>query len=198
MAQKTASLQSIQRVAIDCLRAYMRGGDEKTTHLREAATAFVDAREHFFTPEGQPDWLGRTGAYRRWVRETFTLASVPNEDRATVQAAIRYHTGNILRDGRVDADTLEDLGLRAESPRERSTEKRIAQTATLSIFSGGQEITDGAQIVSALHLMEVALRRVSVDAVGGMDAATRTALADAAHRVYTRAKQLAEAGKKRK
>jgi hypothetical protein len=195
MAEKTMSLTSIQRKAVDCLRAYMRGGDDKTTHLREAATAFVDAREHFFTPEGSADWLGRTGAYRRWIRETFTLANVPNDERSTIQAAVRYHTGNILRD-KLDADTLEDLGLRSEGPRERSTEKRVTQSATLSLFGGGQAITDAEQMLSAFRLMETALRRVSVDAVAGLRASDRAELGDAAKGVYTLSKAIADATRK--
>lgn len=174
------SLNDTQIVAVDALRAYKSGPEsEKTTNLRTVATAFFDAREHFFTPSGEPDWLGRTHAYRLWVRETMGQASIQADELTTVQAAIRYHVGNIVRE-RMDSDTLKSLGLRDASPRERSVEKRGRSSEVLAIFgSGGQAIADAAEIIVAARLIEGAFARVDLEAVAGLDAESKKRVREA-------------------
>lgn len=170
MPNSIAPLATLQANAIANLTTYQRDADadDRTALLRKTAAAFVSAREHFFTAEGEPDWLGRTYAYRRWIRETMSLANVPGEQLSTIQAAIRYHSGNILRE-RLDDDTRAALGLRESSPRERSTEKRERHSSTLSIFGGGgQELTDAEEITAAGEMMVTALRRMSLPAVAAL------------------------------
>jgi hypothetical protein len=194
------SLNDIQLAAIDSLRNYRTAPEgEKTTNLRAVANSFVDAREHFFTPQGEPDWLGRTHAYRSWVRETMSQASVQASELATVQAAIRYHVGNIVRE-RMDPDTLQGLGLRASSPKQRSVEKRGRHSEVLTIFgSGGQAITSGEEILLAVGMMDAALARVSLDSVAGLDAKTRKAVREAVEALEERLHTLgAAAGPRRK
>jgi hypothetical protein len=192
-------LPDLQARAVESLRLYALGKGERTGHLRDVATAFVEARQHFFTKDGDPDWLGRTYTYRTWVGDTMTLANIPREDVSSLQASIRYHTGNVLRDGRLDEETLADLGLRSESPRERSLEKRSAHSATLSIFGGGgAAITDGDELLSALRMVEGALRRVDLVAVGALPAGKRTDIAGAAEAVYKPLKGIADAARKPK
>jgi hypothetical protein len=195
-----SSLNDIQIAAINSLRNYMKGAEgEKTAHLRAVAAAFVDSREHFFTPQGEPDWLGRTHAYRTWVRETMRLADVQQADLTTVQAAIRYHIGNIVRE-RMDADTIEGLGLRSSSPKQRSVEKRGRNSEVLSIFgNGGQELVAADEILVAVGMMEAALARVSAEAVAAMDAKTRKTIRASLEGVESRLHELAEAaGARRK
>lgn len=177
------------------LRGYPTALDtDKTDRLRRVAVAFVAAREHFFTKEGDPDWLGRTYAYRRWVRETYTLASIPNDTLATVQGAVRYHAGNELRQ-HLDSAALEDLGLRTMSPRERSVEKRERHTETLAMFgAGGQEIITAEDVLTVSRMIESALRRVSVTAVRGLPAKDRRAVREALARVCAAAESIAGAG----
>lgn len=174
-SMRTSSLETLQKNAISALRRYL--GDGGTTEdLRAVAVAFVDSREHFFTREGDPDWLGRTHAYRRWVREVMSLANVPGETVATLQAAIRYHTGNILRE-RLDAETLEDLGLVSTSPRERSVEKRERTSSILNLFSGGAELTDADDVMEAIQLMAFTMRRMDLsNMTPGKRKAARSAL----------------------
>jgi hypothetical protein len=175
------SLDQLQQSAADALRRYMAGEGDRTEHLREVATRFVEAREHFFTKEGEPDWLGRSYIYRRWLRDTYSLANVPPSDLSTIQAAVRYHTGNVLRDGRLDEQTMRDLGLRAESPRERSIEKRSNHSITLGLFgAGGAELRTSDEILTALHMMDVALRRVSLEAVANLTVPRRREVANLA------------------
>ena len=193
------TLADLQKRAVDALSRYLAlPSGEGTEDLRTVAGAFVSAREHFFTREGLPDWLGRTYVYRTWVREVMSAAHVPGETMSSLQAAIRYHTGNILRD-RLDAETLEDLGLQSASPRARSVEKRERYSETLSIFSGGAELADTQEILSALRMMEGALRRVSIPAVRKLKAADRKAIREEALALFTRAEEVAvAAGYRRK
>lgn len=181
MTPSPTPLAAVQARAVEALRLYLKGGDDATKHLREAATAFVEAREHFYTGDNRPDWKGATYAYRSWMRETYSRANVPREALASVQAAARYHAGNILRDGRLTPEELEDLGLRADSPRERSVTKRGRQTMTLSLFgAGGREITEADDVVAAFAAIESTLRRVSLDAVAALPATQRRRIAASA------------------
>ncbi|WGH21376.1 hypothetical protein SEA_EMOTION_27 [Arthrobacter phage Emotion] len=183
MATTLTRLADLQRTAVAALRRYL--ADARTEDLREVATCYVEARAHFYTKEGRPDWLGRTHAYRSWVRESTGMANVPPDDLATVQAAIRYHSGNVLRE-RLSEDEVEALGLKPESPRERSVVKREHQTAILSLFgTGGAEITDADEIVHMVEIIEATLQRISHESIAAMSSADR-------RRVRTAARALAK------
>ena len=197
MANKTARpLDTIQAEAIDALRRYLTSDDDaRKGILREVAVAFVSAREHFFTKEGAPDWLGRTYAYRRWVRETMSLANVPPANLNTVQAAIRYHVGNVLR-SHLDEETVAGLGLLQESPRERSVEKRERHSAVLTVFGGGGGALDAGEVLFALLTMEGTLARITPDSLAALSGADRRAVADLAEKLCSRAEEIAEEGRR--
>ncbi|UJQ86815.1 hypothetical protein PQE16_gp25 [Arthrobacter phage Reedo] len=189
----TVPLNDIQKAATTAIRRSLKASDtERTGLLREAARYFADAREHFFTREGEVDWLGRTHAYRLWVREVMGSANVPGDETTSLQAALRYHTGNILRE-KLDDETLDSLGLKKSSPRERSVEKRERTSGTLNLFGGGAEISDPADIVRACALIEAALKRVNADTVASFPAKTRREVSAALRAVAERALDLASA-----
>jgi hypothetical protein len=122
-----------------------------------------------------------------------SMANVPADDVTTVQAAIRYHSGNILRD-RLDQDTLDSLGLRSASPRERSVEKRERNSGTLSLFGAGAPIDDVAVIESAAGLVETFLRRINLDELATRD---RKRVAAALESMRNRANDVAEEAQRR-
>lgn len=158
------TLPALMESATAALARYHTGPEsDRTERLRDTARAFIAAREHFFTREGTPDWLGRTYAYRRWVREVMDAAHVPQDDLPTIQSAIRYHTGNMLREY-LDPETLDALGLKHSSPRERSIEKRERNSGTLNLFGGGATITEADDVVQAVALVETFLRRLDMSA----------------------------------
>jgi len=191
MNNKVDTIDGLLKVASEALRESLSASDtRKTELLREVATAFVDARNHFYTKEGEPDWLGRTYAYRTWVREAMSRASVPSEQLHTLQAAVRYHSGNILRD-RLDDETLNDLGLRKSSPRERSVEKRERTSSTLNLFNGGAELQTAEEISQACALIEAALKRVNASTVEALPANDRRVARAALLSVSKRAKEIA-------
>jgi hypothetical protein len=187
MSKATASLSEIQKGATTAVaKSLTASTDERTALLRDAARLFVDARAHFYTREGEPDWLGRTYAYRTWVREVMSDAHVPSDTLTSLQASIRYHTGNILRE-RLDSDTLDDLGLQKSSPRERSVEKRLRDSALLNVFSGA-ELASVEAVRQACELIEAALARVNIT---GLPAKERREASAALKRVAERAGELA-------
>lgn len=191
MNPTTESLPDIQRAATEAIaRAIAASDATRTELLKEAARNFINARAHFFTREGEPDWLGRTYAYRTWVREVMSAAHVPGNEVSSLQAAIRYHSGNLLRE-RLDGDEIEDLGLRKESPRERSIEKRSRTSNMLGIFSGGAEISDAEEIQAACAMIEAALARVNAATIKGMPTKARRETKAALLRVAERAEELA-------
>ncbi|UVK63547.1 hypothetical protein SEA_JANEEMI_27 [Arthrobacter phage Janeemi] len=187
-----ATLPSIQKSAINAIHASLSATDnERTDLLRDAARLFIDARAHFFTREGEPDWLGRTYAYRTWVREVMSAARVPGDTITSLQAAIRYHSGNILRD-RLGDEEIADLGLRKESPKQRSVEKRERTSGTLNLFGAGGEITDPDEIAQLCTLAERALGRVNV---ANLSAEARKATREALQRLAEKASSLAKVTK---
>jgi hypothetical protein len=175
------SLEDIRQAAVNGYRAALVSDeDERTPHLRDVAEAYIDAREHFYTKDGEPDWAGRSYAYRQWIRETVTLAHLPHDGKQSIQAAVRYHLGNILRD-RLDADTLESIGLRKDSPRERSVEKRAGVNALLRLVSGGAPLDNLNDVLDAAKAIHSALTRITPSDLPDSDAAdAKAALADIA------------------
>jgi hypothetical protein len=185
------SLNDIQIAAVTALRNYKAGPEsQKTTNLRTVAEAFFDAREHFFTPEGTPDWKGRTHAYRVWVRETMRTADIQKGELTTVQAAIRYHVGNVVRE-RMDDGALMDLGLSKSSPRERSVEKRGRNSEILAIFgAGGAEIATPEEVLLTVRSIGVALARISQAELAGMGARRREEIRESLETVQERVNEL--------
>jgi hypothetical protein len=165
----TNDLVTLKKTAAEHLRAAHHATDEaRTSALRATAEALVDAREHFYTADGSSDWTGRSYAYRRFVGDVYTDAAVPREDLATLQAAIRYHVGNALRE-RLSPEDLDALGLRTVGPRERSVEKRSRQSALLAQM-GGEPIETPEDALDALHTVDRILSRINASALKDLPA----------------------------
>jgi hypothetical protein len=156
-----ADLKTIQQRAADALRRYLSRPTGNTDDLRTAALNLVQGRQHFFNREGEPDWRGVSHAYRQWSRETYDLAGVPKDRLSSLQASVRYHVGHVLREV-VDAETLADLGLLDQSPRQRSAERHANTYDLAGLFGPGGRITDGEQVSAALRGMVTALRRIDL------------------------------------
>lgn len=179
-------LAQLQDTATKQLRSAMVANDvDRTAHFRAVAEAYVDARALFYTKDGAPDWTGKTYAYRNWVREVTGGANIPASMRTTVQAAVRYHIGNVLRE-RLAPDELAAVGLRAVSPRERSVEKREGTSAALNMLNGGAPLDQLVDITTAAATFTRALRRVDTSGLTKEErvvaAEALTALADEALR----------------
>lgn len=160
MSEHLADLQS--QIAT-LLRAYTRAADaDRTEVLREMSERVVDLRALFTNSDGASDWRGSSYAYRQALAEAYGMAGLPRDDVQTVQAAMRYHVGNILRE-RLDEDTLTSIGLRPVSPRERSVEKRETESAILAAFKG--RALEGLPPLKALSSAKALAAGVESDAV---------------------------------
>lgn len=130
------SLDRLGRLATSEIRASLDATDtgERLHARRRAAEILVEARQHFTTADGESDLLGRSRGYRDWVGDVY--ASIPADERETVQAAIRYHVGNVARET-LRGEDLAALGLSPLSPKERSKAQRDGKAALLSSIGGG-------------------------------------------------------------
>lgn len=134
--------------------------DRHTVLARDLAEAIISLREHFLTPEGRPDWTGRTWQYRAALRELYAQAGYSPTERSATQNTVRYHVGNLMRQ-RLSAAELEAAGISAPSPRQRQAARRkraaalVAATLSPLISSdgddGGDERAIGRTKIKALR-----------------------------------------------
>lgn len=95
-------------------------GQSLTETYRRLAGVIVDLRKRFpNSQETGPDWRGTTQAYREAVAKMYEASGVEPDSVSNMQAAIRYHIGNVLRE-RLSAEELAAAGLKAEGPLQRS------------------------------------------------------------------------------
>lgn len=133
--------------------------DQSTTAFRSAAQALVSLRQ-LYDHEGRTDWTGRSVEYRDAIEALYRQAEVPPDSESPIQAKVRYHVGNVLREV-APADELEALGLSVAGPKGRAQQNRAA--------GGGRrrppaEVTrtriDSPLTVAALGLDAVKMLRV--------------------------------------
>ncbi len=143
------------------MRTFMHSKERevRTMAARAAAVALVDARPHFQMRDGSPDLLGRSAEYREFVTRAQDEAGVPRDDRASVQAAIRYHVSPLLRERH--AKEVEALGLSAGSSVERGRRRKERDSRVVSLFAGGSELDDVHDVSMVANLARLGVSRVS-------------------------------------
>lgn len=130
----------------------------RTDLLRDIAQLSVDLREHFLTPQGEPDWAARTWAYREYLRACYAEAGYTPDEARTTQAAVRYHVSRYLRE-RLSDEELRHLGLRPEATVDRARERRAAkralfEAATSPHVTGDMDGAEVKMIASSLLLLQ--------------------------------------------
>ncbi|MCL3837167.1 hypothetical protein [Aeromicrobium duanguangcaii] len=145
------------------LREYQRADNTgRTPILRRIAETIVDLRATVERPDGSPDWKGRTHTYRSVVRDAYAESGMPQEVVATVQAAVRYHVGALLRE-RLDEETLQAYGLHRETPREKSKARRESRNLVVHMAAAEVDrletlgvLWGAVRLVSSLDAMVLA------------------------------------------
>lgn len=154
------TVKHLQKQAVEAIRAY--NADLRPDGLREAAEALVEMRQHFATNDGEVDWRGRSWPYREAVSEVYASVGVPSEDLPSLQSAVRYHVGNVVRE-RLSASEVKDLGLMAAGPRERTREFRESRASLVKTIMPQGELDDD-DIIRLAVMIEGLLVRIESEA----------------------------------
>lgn len=145
------------------LREYLASGRNRTDLLKDIAEVIVELRSQCSLGDGRTDWGGRSTRYRYLMSGIYSSAGVVAKERDTLQAVLRYHVGNLLRE-RAPQDDLESVGLMLVSPKERLNNRR--QLVTALAAAGGK--VDGSDPVRILSYAEALLDVVDDVAVKGL------------------------------
>jgi len=171
MTTNAKAIESLTEQAARLLGDYVQSGRTRADFLKACAAVIVDLRSHFKLEDGRTDWGGRSPAYRRAVHEIYLAAHVPTDRFDTVQAALRYHVGNLLRD-RVPEDELAAVGLSGVSPKARLARNREVVSALSKSGSVGELTGDPVRL---LIYAEALLDHVGEDVLSGLPSAQKAA-----------------------
>ena len=155
------SLSDLADEASDVLsRSYITEDDAERTRLYErAALLIAQARALFVTKTGDPDWAGRSYAYREWTRGVYSTA-IPKVDRDRVRGAVAWHVLHTLHSFLTE-DELADAGLLKTTPNERAQERREDDSRVARVLISGPRVRKMEDIIFALDTILTALRRLA-------------------------------------
>lgn len=177
------------------MREYQLADDEaRTLILKEIANELFEVRQHFFNRDGETDWLGRSYAYREWVRETAQEAGLETESRQRLLTAARYHIANIQRE-KLSAETLQELGLTTTSAKERNAKRREEASSLLSRLVGTNTPTSTKDFLEIAGVIDSLLRRVSPETIRDLSPKDRERVNEAFAAVGAAATELSRATK---
>lgn len=114
-------------------REYARIEKAPTILLHNLATVIVAIRRQ------HDDWRGHTQAYRDVVAEMYRLANIPPDSKGRIQAAVRWHVGNVLRRVMTPRE-LQQAGLKDTTPYERQQDRRATTSALLKTVTAAAEV----------------------------------------------------------
>lgn len=181
--------QRIVDEGVDILRRYLE--DHRTDRLKELAELVVQLRGEHTLEDGRKDWSGRSPAYRQSMADLYTRAKVPTEKLDTVQAALRYHVGNLLRE-HAQGEELAAVGLSAVAPKKRLATARKALQAQRRESAPRQDVARlathaqallefiDADAIPDLPKERAVAARIALEAVQALSAQLLVRLADAA------------------
>lgn len=175
-------MADIEREGRALVRSALEDREQRLEALRRLAALVVELRRYFYTDDGAPDWRGRTWDYRQRAADMFEAWGVPADSSGNLQASLRYHVGNRLREVLSDEELLA-AGLRKAGPRERLHEARGIVAALAA--AQGADLDAPASLALAKRLVEHSLPEApSLPADALSDAA---AIEHAAHLIIERA-----------
>lgn len=142
-AMKAWSVDDLTAAGAGLIQFYSKLDETKTDVLKALAKVVVALRAHYRTPEGDVDWGGRSWDYRQTASAMYDAAGIPPDSESNIQASLRYHVGNLLREV-APPKQLAAVGLLAKSPKARMNDVRTATTALLATIEeppGGRRAT---------------------------------------------------------
>ncbi|MFF3312477.1 hypothetical protein [Streptomyces sp. NPDC002952] len=129
----TLAIGDIDRESVFQLRArgaayareYHRIHGGQTVLLKNLATVIWALRLKHDDPKGS------THEYRQEVAEMYRQANIPPDSLSGIQAAVRWHVGNLVRQELPEKE-IKALGLLNTSPTERQQDRRAVNSALLT------------------------------------------------------------------
>lgn len=150
MPEKRAG--EITEQATRLLREYVESGRTRTDILKQVASLIVDLRALHTLDDGRVDWSGRSPGYRAAMNEIYRGAGVTADKADTVQAALRYHVGNLLRD-RASDEALEEVGLTSITPKARLARQREVVAALATTGSVAEVLNDPLRLLAHAEVL---------------------------------------------
>ena len=181
MDSMSTTPQKLVDDGVQVLTRYLE--DHRTDHLRQLAEIVVRLRGEHTLEDGRKDWAGRSPAYRQSMADLYTRARVPEAKLDTVQAALRYHVGNLLRE-RAKGEELAAVGLSTVAPKQRLATARLASQAQKRMSAPPQDVAKLAAYSQAL------VEHIDEDAIPELEPERAVAARIALEAVQSRAAQL--------
>ncbi|MEU8840245.1 hypothetical protein AB0D97_14090 [Streptomyces roseus] len=134
------STEALVARGVASLKRYQQISGEQTTLLRNVARVLVEVRRR------TDNWSGRGKEYRDFAARIYSGAGIAPDSLDGVQAAVRYHIGNIIREV-ATPEQLEDHNLKVLGPADRWREQQKSRTAVIA--SARAEVVAAEVIASA-------------------------------------------------
>jgi hypothetical protein len=147
---------------------WVNSPDHRTDALTGLAEALIALRSTFRTNDGDVDWRGRSWDYRQHVGGLYERAGVSEGDRQHIQAAVRYHVGNKLRES-LTPEQLENADMLTTSPKDRLNTQRTMGNILLGQRTGAQPLWRLQPESSRAWLLSVKALTVAVEQVEELD-----------------------------
>lgn len=110
----------------ETLTAIIEAEKQPADQYRRLAELVVELRQRFQSPNREiPDWAGRSKDYREAITRMYATVAIPPDSEAGVQARIRYHVSNRVREV-APAEDLTELGLSSEGSAEKAKTRRAS------------------------------------------------------------------------
>ncbi|MET9959319.1 hypothetical protein ABZ128_09555 [Streptomyces sp. NPDC006326] len=119
------STEALVARGIASLKRHQQISGEQTVLLRNVARVLVEMRRR------TGNWGGRGKEYRDFAARIYSGAGIAPDSLDSVQAAVRYHIGNILREV-ATPEELEDHKLQPLGPSERWRVQQKSRTAVIA------------------------------------------------------------------
>lgn len=190
MSATASGVDDLVTEGVRLARKYGNVESSKTEILKGLARVVVGLRQCFHTEDGRTDWAGRSHQYRETIAKVYAEAGLPPDSLDNMQASLRYHIGNVLREV-APADDLAVLGLKSKTPKDRVQDQRD-RLAALARAGAAQEESGNARadVRRMVTGAEIVLARVADEALDDLDEDGAAAVAKSLEAVVARATAL--------
>lgn len=153
---KRWNIEKLTQAGISTVKELTKLEASRTSLLQELAMTLVLLRgKHKYN--GKPDYAGKSSEYRAVAARIYEEAGVPADSAGTIQASVRYHIGNVLREIHTEKE-LAEAGLQSASPRERANGRAKVADAmrdgTGATVDLREEMTAQERIWQAFRILE--------------------------------------------